>query len=66
LYLGFDLYASINSGESFNAPANLVQGFSGINLTNSFISLKGIQYTLQTSLTAARAANVQKVHICAT
>jgi hypothetical protein len=66
LYFSFVSYASLNSGESTSAHFSFVHGFSGINFANSFISEKGIHITLHTSLTAALAAKVPNVHICAT
>jgi hypothetical protein len=64
--LGLCSYASLNSRLSSKAHFSLVQGFSGISFASSFISPKSTHITLQTSLTAARAAKVQKVQICAT
>jgi hypothetical protein len=66
LYLGFFSYASLNSRLSSSACLSLVQAFSGINLASSFISPKSTHITLQTSLTAARAAKVPNVQICTT
>ena len=56
----------MNSILSSKAHLSFVQGFSGISFARLFISAKGIHITLQTSFTAALAANVQKVHIWAT
>ncbi|EFK97668.1 hypothetical protein LDC_0274 [sediment metagenome] len=53
----------MNSILSSSAHFSLVPGFSGISFTSSFICEKGIQKTLHTSFTAARAAKVPKVHI---
>ena len=58
--------ASLSSGDFSSASFNFVPGRSGISFANSFISTKGTPSTRPTSFTAARAANVPKVHICAT
>jgi hypothetical protein len=66
LYFVLLSYASLNSIESSRAHLSFVQGFSGINFANSFISAKGTPITLHTSFTAALAAKVPKVQICTT
>ena len=66
LYLSDELYNCLNSTLSSRASLIFIQGFDGMSLAISFISEKGSHSALQISLTAALAAIVQNVHICAT
>gem|GEM_PF-1816723 len=56
----------MNSRLSSRASLILIQGFAGISFATLFISEKGIPSALQISLTAALAAIVPNVQICAT